>query len=485
LGRPRSFNYHEADTAVDARAAFFIELGLLPGDVVAVQLPNQALSPLTMLAAWRAGLTVAALPMLWRGYEIGKACEETGPKALIGVSRCAGENHAESLRAIAADQLSVRFVLGFGPDLPDGVASLDEVIEDARKGSRPVEAQRCDGPPLVTFTARRGHPLLPVLRNEDELLAQGAMTVLALDLDTRDVILNPYPLTGPVGLSLGLMPWLISGATLIQHHPFDYEAFVEQLFTTGATATALPAPGLAELAKDGVLARPQGRLRRLGAVWPAPGQAELPPLHGGGPLLFDLYPLGDLASVVLRRDNQANPAPLPLGGVRIGEEDAVFVETKLRPRLDGDSELLLRGPIVPHGFLGTPLAPDQDGFVDTGLRGRAEAKDIMTIQLTADPEVLRHGGVAIAASEFDELYGSFPGFLDAACFVLPDPVVGDRLFAAVVPRPGEPILLDALTRFLEDRQVAPYKFPDKLVVVKQIPRDAEGRVRREQILQQV
>jgi non-ribosomal peptide synthetase component E (peptide arylation enzyme) len=33
--------------------------------------------------------------------------------------------------------------------------------------------------------------------------------------------------------------------------------------------------------------------------------------------------------------------------------------------------------------------------------------------------------------------------------------------------------------------VAPYKFPDRLLVVKQIPRDADGRVKREQILQQV
>jgi mycobactin salicyl-AMP ligase len=485
LGRPRTFNYHEADAAADALAAFFIELGLLPGDVVAVQLPNQTLSPLTMLAAWRAGLTVAALPTLWRAYEIGKACEEVAPKVLIGVSRCGAENYAESLCAIAANQLSVRFVLGFGPDLPDGVASLDEVIEGARKGSRPVEPRRCDGPPLVTFTARRGLPLLPVLRNEDDLLAQGAMTVLALDLDTKDVILNPYPLTGPVGLSLGLMPWLISGATLVQHHPFDYAAFVEQLATTGATVTALPAPGLAELAKDGVLQSPQCRLRRLGAVWPGPGQAEPPPLHGAGPLLFDVYPLGDLASVVLRRENQTNPAPLPLGGVRIGDKDAVFVETKVRPRVDGDSEVLLRGPIVPRGRFGTPLAPDQDGFVDTGLRGWAEAKDIMTIQLKGDPELLRHGGVAISTTEFDELYRSFPGYLDAACFVLPDPMVGDRVFAAVVPRPGEPILLEALTQFLEERHVASYKFPDKLVVVRQIPRDGNGGVLRDQILKQV
>jgi mycobactin salicyl-AMP ligase len=485
LGHPRSFNYYQADTAVDALAALFIELGLLPSDVIAVQLPNLALSPLTLLAAWRAGLTVAALPMLWRGHEIGKVCDQMAPKALIGVSHCAGESHAKGLCAIAANHLSVRFVLGFGSDLPDGVVSLDEAIEAGRGSAPPIETPRSEGPMLVTFTARAGMPFLPVVRHEDELLAQGAMTVLALDLDTRDVILNPYPLTGPAGLALGLMPWLISGATLAQHHPFDYDAFAAQLIATGATVTALPAAVLAALATDGLLHRPRCRLRRLGAVWAAPGQAEPPPFPGAAPLMFDLYPLGDLASVVLRRESQANPASLPLGNVRLGDEDAVFVETRLRARSDGDGELLLRGPIVPKGAPGTPLAPDRDGFVTTGLRGKAEARDIMAIRLKADPELLRHGGVALAASEFDELYRSFPGFLDAVCFVLPDPIVGDRVFAAVVPRPGEPISLEALHQFLAERGVAPYKFPDKLVVVKQIPRDAEGRVPREQILKQI
>jgi len=485
VGRARSFNYHQADAAVDALAQFFIELGLLPDDIIAVQLPNLALSPLTLLAAWRTGLTVAALPMLWRGHEIGKACDELAPKALIGVSRCAGYNHAEDLCAIAASHLSVRFVLGFGPDLPDGVVSLDEVVEAGRNGARPVEARGGQGSLLITFTARPGLPFLPVMRNEDELLAQGAMTVLALDLDTRDVILNPYPLTGPAGLALGLMPWLISGATLVQHHPFDYDPFVTQLLASGATVTALPAPVLAALAEDGVLHRLQCLLRRLGVVWPSPSQAAPAPFQGAAPLMFDLYPLGDLVSLVLRRESQANPASLPLGNVRLGDEEAVFVETKLRPRADGDSELLLRGPLVPHGPPGTPLAREEDGFVATGLRGKAEAADIMTVRLTADPDLLRHGGVAIAASEFDELYRGFPGFLDAACFVLPDPMVGDRVFAAVVPRPGEAISLETLTRFLADRQVAPYKFPDKLVVVKQIPRDAAGRVLRDQILGQL
>src|SRR6185312_14727904 len=108
LGRPRSFTYAETDAAVDALAVFFMELGLEPGDRIAVQLPNLAHHPLTLLAAWRAGLTVAALPMLWRAHEIRKACEAVEPKALLGVSPFGGGSHAEPLCHVAAAQLSVR-----------------------------------------------------------------------------------------------------------------------------------------------------------------------------------------------------------------------------------------------------------------------------------------------------------------------------------------------------------------------------------------
>jgi non-ribosomal peptide synthetase component E (peptide arylation enzyme) len=233
VGPPRPFSYHEADAAAEALAALFIELGLVPGDNIAVQLPNLALTPLTLLAAWRAGLTVAALPMLWREHEIGMVCEAVAPKALVGVSRFDGERYAERLCAIAANEPSVRFVLGFGPDLPDGVASLDDALTARHSGPRYPGASAGRGPAMITFTARAGTPLLPVIRREEELLAQGAMTVLVLALDRKDVILNSYPFTGIIGLSLGLMLWLISGATLVQHHPFDDAAFVEQLLDTG------------------------------------------------------------------------------------------------------------------------------------------------------------------------------------------------------------------------------------------------------------
>jgi acyl-CoA synthetase (AMP-forming)/AMP-acid ligase II len=489
LGNPSAFTYQEADLTADTLAAFFIELELQPGDIIAMQLPNFALSPLTLLGAWRAGLTVAALPMLWRGHEIARVCAALEPKALIGVSHFAGDTPMESLSAVAASRSQVRFVLGFGPDLPDGAGSLDEVISIPRP-LQPVETLMREGPAMITFTARPGMPFVPVERDEEELLAQGAMTVVALDLDRSDVILNPYSLTGPAGLSLGFLPWLISGATLALHHPFDYGVFAEQLIATGTTVTALPSTVLAELSRDGVPQRPQCRLRRVGSVWTGDEPQDKAPLDFDEAVeFFDLYSLGDLAGVVLKREAPDELVLLPLGEIPVDKESegAVFVETRLASLRDpeGYAEVLVRGPVVPRGQAEGPLVPDDNGFIATGLRGVRVGTTGMALQLKGDPELLRHGGLSIAASEFDELYRSFPAFLDAACLVLTDPPIGDHVVAAVVPRPGEPVTLEALNKFLEERRVASYKFPDKILIVRRIPRDEHGRVLREEILLEV
>src|SRR5258705_5556340 len=60
---PKRLTFAEADRAISALAAHFIEAGLPANSVIAVQLPNTVEFALTVLAAHRAGLIVAALPL--------------------------------------------------------------------------------------------------------------------------------------------------------------------------------------------------------------------------------------------------------------------------------------------------------------------------------------------------------------------------------------------------------------------------------------
>jgi mycobactin salicyl-AMP ligase len=165
----------------------------------------------------------------------------------------------------------------------------------------------------------------------------------------------------------------------------------------------------------------------------------------------------------------ARRSRIPLGPIRLEEDggDAVFVETAFGEHHDRDgyAELLLRGPVVAHSDAG-PLAPDRDGFVATGLRAAPGSDDHTILRIRSDAELRRHGGIALALSELDELYRGFSGFLDAACFMLPDPTMGDRVFATIMPHRGETASLEDLNCFLAERGGAPC-----------IPRQAAGGAR--------
>jgi acyl-CoA synthetase (AMP-forming)/AMP-acid ligase II len=60
---------------------------------------------------------------------------------------------------------------------------------------------------------------------------------------------------------------------------------------------------------------------------------------------------------------------------------------------------------------------------------------------------------------------------------VPDPRLGERVCACVVPRPGESLTLDELVLFLRDK-IATYKIPELLYLVGTLPRTPIGKVQK-------
>src|SRR3984885_7971455 len=90
-GQPaKRLSFAEADRAITALAAHFIEAGLPNNSVIAVQLPNTIEFVLTVLAAHRAGLVVALFPLLWRQAELTVALNRTGARAIVTAGNVAG-----------------------------------------------------------------------------------------------------------------------------------------------------------------------------------------------------------------------------------------------------------------------------------------------------------------------------------------------------------------------------------------------------------
>ncbi len=122
---PVELTYAQAETAVASLSSQFIRAGLPAGAIVAVQLPNTVEFPLTLLAAWRAGLVVALLPQLWRQAELAEALNRVGARAIVTSGRIELIDHADLAMNAAAEAFSIRHVMGFGEALPDGMTPLD------------------------------------------------------------------------------------------------------------------------------------------------------------------------------------------------------------------------------------------------------------------------------------------------------------------------------------------------------------------------
>ena len=175
-GAPQTFTYREADAAVDALASFFIELGLEPGDTIAVQLPNLALSAADAARRLARRADGRRCCRCCGGrHEIGKVCEEIAPKALIGVSSLR-RREAMPRRSARSPHRSSRCA-----SCSASAATFPTASPRSMRRSRPgrraerasIEAPPRQAPAMITFTARAGAPLVPVVRSEDELLAQG------------------------------------------------------------------------------------------------------------------------------------------------------------------------------------------------------------------------------------------------------------------------------------------------------------------------
>src|ERR1043166_7530185 len=135
---PKRLTFAQADRAISALAAHFIESGLPANSVIAVQLPNTIEFALTALAAHRAGLVVAALPLLWRQSELTMALNRTAARGIVTAGKVDGVVYSDIAMNAAAEAFSIRHVCGFGSDLPEGMASLDNAIFRESPTTRPV-----------------------------------------------------------------------------------------------------------------------------------------------------------------------------------------------------------------------------------------------------------------------------------------------------------------------------------------------------------
>jgi hypothetical protein len=426
---PQRLTFAQADRAIAALAAHFVEAGLPANSVLAVQLPNTIEFVLTVLAAHRAGLVVALLPQLWRQAELSVALNRTGARAVVTMSRIDGVSHADLAMNAAVEAFSIRHVCGFGSDLPEGMACLDDVITNAPTAA-PSATQDGRRAAIISFDVTAdGFRAVP--RTHLHLIAGGLAIFLESSLTQGATILSAFAPSSFAGLTSSMVIWLLSGGALVLHHPFDADVLEQQVGEQACDVLVAPAPLALRLSESGMLSR-MAALRHVIALWRAPEQvASSPEWLAEQAALTDVYLFGEAGLFAACRTQDGAPSPIlrgPQRPPRDAEDASITGEILLTPK----ATLALRGPMIPVAAY-APSAPSGTSLiaqspldhVDTGYAARLD-RATGALCITAPPSgIMAVGGYRFLAHDLQEWAKRLGQ--GALLTALPDRLSGHRL----------------------------------------------------------
>lgn len=479
-GEARSLTYAEADKEITRLAAFFKAVGLSTDHVLGLQSPNTVDTVVAFLAALRAGLIVSPLPLHWRQKNVVEALNSVGAKGFIAADRIETRNVGIAARDAAADLFSLRFVFGLGKDVPDGLIELAPMLAEMGDELEFEEIEReqaADHVATISWS-RSGEKTVPVNRCHNHWLAAARQCVHEAGLKHGERLLVPYSLSGLTGIGAGLVPWLLVGGTLHLHHPTSLLQLSRHANQVGADYVLTPGP-LTQILDKNLVSDHATIVAAWNVAAPRPG--AFVPKHK----VIDLQIADEFALVAKARGPSAKVQATPLGkqpGPNGCESGPAHLEIGITDDKDGThSSLRVKGAMVPEiGWKShEPISKyvrEKDGFIDTEILVETSEEGVDGFGI---PGLYAHGAGDL--EQLDRIYSSYPGLVEAAAFLVEDDILGARVYAALVPQPGQIPDAKAFFAFLDAQGVDLAKIPNRVLVLQSLPRSDDGKVDRERL----
>ena len=482
--------YRSVTARADALAARLTgELGLRRGDRVVVQLPNCWQFVILLLGCLRAGIIpVMALPA-HRRHELAYLVDHSEAAAIAVPGQVRDFDHQRMAGELVADCPTLRLVLTTSEIMQAG--STDLTASCAEPADAAATRRRWDADPpgsrdVALFLLSGGTTGLPKLiaRTHDDYAynARASAELCGLGPDTVYMTALPashnFPLACP-----GILGTLLSGGRVVMLPSPEPERSFAAIAAEGVTVTAA-VPAVAQRWIRHAREHGASQLRTLtllqvgGArladeiarqVRPVLG-ATLQQVFGMAEGLLNYTRLDDPDDVI--RTTQGRP---------LSEGDEVrIVDTRDRDVPDGEpGSLLTRGPYTPRGYY---RAAEQNaraftagGWYRSGNIVRRRPDGNLVVE-GRDKDMINRGGEKISAEEVENLVYQLPQVAQVAAIAMPDPELGERVCIYAVLMPGAALTLDAVRAAMTKAEVARFKWPERLVVVPELPATKVGKI---------
>ena len=465
----------------------FLELGLKKDNTIASQLPNMAETILLMFALEKAGLLGLPAMTTQRHSEMEYLLKSVNARGIVILPTYRNFDYYQMIQDIRPNLPNLEYIFVVGDEKPPGTLSLKEMSEKPMETKYPADylEQTKLGPhevrTLRTTSGTTGLPKIIEYINQEWLV--GKVDAVRWKLTRDDTLLALAPVIGGAGGGPCLWAAPHVAAKVVMIERFDAEEALQLIEKERVTLAAGVPAQMAQMVSHPKLDHYDiSSLHTFfyaGAACPYNLAKEVEEkmkckvITGLGSI-----DIGRVSS--LSADDPAEVRLLSVGKTYPGNE-VKLVDDEGNEVPQGDiGEIVWRGPTALGSYyrdLNRTLESrggDPDGFAATGDLGKFDEQGNLYV-VGRKKDIIIRGGQNISPMEIENLLITHPKVLNAAVVPMPDPVMGEKACAYIIPKERAEFTFDEMVSFLKEKKIAPYKLPERLEIVDRFPMAGDGQ----------
>ena len=495
IDRDAHITYAEIDCVSDRLALNLLDAGLAPLDRVVVQLPNVAEFVFLYFALQKIGCVPIAALATHRFLEVSQFAKLSGAAACVTPDRHGDFDFTDMVRRVRNEAPSVRLGIVLG-EAPAGFLSLADLISRGpKKRPEDLRALKIDPTDPAIFQLSGGTTGVPKLipRTHNDYAYNSRIAAKVCGVTGDSVLLLALPIAHNLPLACpGLQGTMLQGGKMVlsvSTRPEDLFALIDRHRVTHLKVVPAllirlindPAVGKYDLSSlrviqsGGQRMQPEVRVRTKELVPSVTVQENFGMSEG---MLF-----------FVRLDDPEEVRMETCGRPLSPDDEVRLVDDEGREVAPGEvGELTCRGPYTLRGYYGVPeynarqFTPE--GFYRSGDLMRLHPSGNYVVE-GRKKDLINRGGEKISAEEIENLILGHPAVQNIACVPMPDPHLGEKMCACVIPKKGRSLSLKELVEFLKDREIAKFKLPERLEILSDFPVSTFGKVSKKALVEMV
>ena len=489
-----TLTWAEAKQWIDGVALGLLELGIEKDKALIVQLPNCIELHLLRVVGEKAGIRCVPITSNMRKRELEHILGQTDAVGAVIPWMYRGFNYADMVEKIRPSLASLKHIFIVGDKVPEGLMSIRELAErplGEKYSPDCFEERRHREEEISLVCHSSGSTGLPKLVEYSPAAcsAVGKWFMEHLRLTADDTVAAIAPAArGPNLPVYFAAPW--AAATIVMLPWSEAKEALRAIEERKITVACLVPTQLTMMLEQAQAEHYDLSSVRVwvsaGAYFPPPLMAEVEKKMGG--TVLNYYGSMEIGAVTSSRLDDPDEVRMTTAGkptfgaeVKIVDGDGKEVETGV------EGEIIAKSLCSSSGFYKDEKATrevwSEEGWAATGDMGVIEERGNLVIVGRKKDMIIR-GGQNIYPAEIESFLIGHPKVQDVAVVAMPDPVMGEKACAYVVPMKGETFTFDEMISFLKQKNIAPFKMPERLELIDTFPTVADGYKVDKKVLRQ-